>query len=452
MTLEGTKMANNVQPDMDLPGRAGFSRSGSVLEPTGSRGAPAARNHPRGFDRMRKAIAVLPLAAMALGQTPVLSQQPSAAPATQTSGAKPAAQSQQELDKLLAPIALYPDALIAQILMASTYPLEVVEAARWAKANPKLKDKALEDAMAKQSWDPSVKSLTSVPQVLKQMDENLSWTQKLGDAFLADQKAVLASVQGLRAKAAAAGNLKSTPEQAVKTEIQGSQTIYIIESPKPEVVYVPTYNPYTVYGPWPYPAPPYYMYPPAYVYPPGLAFATGVIVGAAIWGNCGWGRGDITININNYNKVNHTNISSGNWNHSTEHRKGVAYQDQGVAQKYNRGANAQATQSREEFRGRADQGRQEVAGMDKSQLQSRGQQADRGGAAAPSAGTLDAGGSARGGAPSPSTGSLDVGGASPGGGSGLSGVGTGASTREASAQGGASRSGGSMSRSGGSRR
>src|SRR6476661_6433594 len=130
---------------------------------------------------------------------------------------EPAPFKKEQIEQLVAPIALYPDALIAQILMASTYPLEVVEAARWTKENPNVKDKALEDAMQKQTWDESVKALTSVPQVLKQMNENLSWTQKLGDAFLADQAAVLATVQTLRGKANQAGNLKSTPEQTVKT-------------------------------------------------------------------------------------------------------------------------------------------------------------------------------------------------------------------------------------------
>ena len=123
--------------------------------------------------------------------------------------------------------------------------------------------------MLKQPWEPAVKSLTAVPQVLKQMDEKLDWTQKLGQAFSAQQADVMKTVQALRAKAYAAGNLKSSQQQVVKTESSGPQTIYIIESAQPTVVYVPTYNPYTIYGTWWYPAPPYYMYPPAYVYPPG---------------------------------------------------------------------------------------------------------------------------------------------------------------------------------------
>ena len=177
--------------------------------------------------------------------------------------------SQQDLDQLLAPIALHPDALLAQILMASTYPLEIVQAARWVKENLNLKGKALDDAAQKQPWDPAVKALTAVPQVLQQMSDKLDWTQKLGDAFLAQQADVMQTVQNLRAKAYAAGNLKSTEQQAVQTEAQGSQTIYVIESSKPEVVYVPAYNPTVVYGTWWYPYPPYYIYPPYYAYPPG---------------------------------------------------------------------------------------------------------------------------------------------------------------------------------------
>jgi hypothetical protein len=137
--------------------------------------------------------------------------------------------------------------LLAQIFMASTYPLEVVEAARWVKANPNVKDKALEDAMQKQTWDPAVKSLTAVPQVLEQMNDKLDWTQKLGDAFLAQQKDVMDTVQSLRAKAAAAGNLQTTKEQQVIVEGDDHHRIG-----QPQVIYVPTYNPTVVYGAWPY--------------------------------------------------------------------------------------------------------------------------------------------------------------------------------------------------------
>jgi hypothetical protein len=289
----------------------------------------------------------------------------SGVPASTTPGAaaaKPATKtfSQQDLDQLLAPIALYPDALLAQMMMASTYPLEVVQAARWVKDNPKVTGKALEDAMAKQSWDPSVKSLTAVPQVLQQMNDKLDWMQKLGDAFLAQQKDVMSTVQSLRAKAVAAGNLKSTDQQAVKTETEDGQTIYIIESTKTEVVYVPIYNPYSIYGPWWYPPryPPYYMYPPSYVYPPRpVTYPAGIVVGVAIWGGVNWHHGGgVYVNVNHYNSFNHTNISNGSWNHNVNHRGGVAYADRNVASQYNRGGNAQTKQGGQDFRGRADTG------------------------------------------------------------------------------------------------
>src|SRR4051812_43832177 len=264
--------------------------------------------------------------------------------------------SQQDLDELMAPIALYPDALLAQVLMASTYPLEVVEAARWQKANSTLKDKALEEALVKQTWDPSVKSLTAVPQVLTMMNEKLDWTTKLGDAFLAQQAEVLKTAQTLRVKAEAAGNLKTGKEMVVKKETENSVQVIKIEQPNPEVVYVPTYNPATVYGSWWYSyPPPYYYYPPGYAYGAGLAFATGVVVGAAIWGNVGWGNNSVNVNVNKYNNFNKANISNGNWNHNVDHRKGAAYRDSGTAQKYNRGASAQNTAARDQYRGRADQ-------------------------------------------------------------------------------------------------
>ncbi|HET7403376.1 MAG TPA: DUF3300 domain-containing protein, partial [Usitatibacter sp.] len=208
---------------------------------------------------------------------------------SQTAAAAPTASgatfTQKDLDELLAPVALYPDALLSQVLMASTYPLEVVEAARWQKSNSGLKDKALEDALEKQSWDPSVKALAAVPQVLTMMNEKLDWTTKLGDAFLAKQEDVLKTVQNLRKKADEAGNLKTSQEMKVEKTTENNVQVIKIESPAPETVYVPTYNPATVYGTWWYPAPPpYYYYPPGYAYGAGLAFASGVFWGAAISG------------------------------------------------------------------------------------------------------------------------------------------------------------------------
>src|SRR5689334_19892254 len=268
--------------------------------------------------------------------------------------------SKEELEQLVAPIALYPDELFAQVLMASTYPLQIVQADRWVKAHPGLKDKALEDALQKEPWDPSVKSLAPFPQVLTMMSEKLDWTQKLGDAFLAQQQDVMATAQALRGKAVSEGNLKDSKEQKVITEKTETTTIIKIEPADPQVVYVPTYNPTVVYGTWPYPAyPPYYYYPPGYVAGGALlGFTAGVIVGSALWGGCNWGRGDVNVNVNRYNNFNKTNISNGNWKHNSANRGAVPYRDQRTAQQYNRGASSGA-QGREAYRGR-DAGAQQV--------------------------------------------------------------------------------------------
>ena len=310
-------------------------------------------------------ICALSLSSIAPAQvTPAPAMQPPSG-TTSPQGSAPAASgktfSQQDLDQLLAPIALYPDALLVQVLMASTYPLEVVAAERWVKANPTLKDKALEDALQKQTWDASVKSLAVFPQVLTMMSEKIDWTQKLGDAFLAQQKDVMSTTQTLRKKAEAQGNLKTTEQQKVTTETVESTTIIKIEPAKPEVVYVPTYNPTVVYGSWWWPSyPPYYYYPPGYVAGAALiGFTAGAIVGGALWGGANWGRGDVNIDVNRYNNFNKTNISNGNWQHNASHRGAVPYKDKGVAQQHGRGQSGNA-QSREQFRGRAEAGQQSI--------------------------------------------------------------------------------------------
>ncbi|HAM50297.1 MAG TPA: DUF3300 domain-containing protein [Nitrospiraceae bacterium] len=300
--------------------------------------------------------------------------------------------SQGELEQVLAPIALYPDSLLAQILMASTYPLEVVQADRWANQNKDLKGDALAAALEKQQWDPSVKSLVNFPQVLDMMSQKLDWTQKLGDAFLAQQKDVMDIVQQLRKKADAAGYLKTTKEQTVIVEKE-TQTI-VIQSPSPTVVYVPAYNPTVVYGVWPYPAyPPYYYYPPGYVAGAAVfGFAAGVAIGAAwgyAWGGCNWHSGNVNINVNrnaNFNRnINRGAYArqyqggGGNWQHNSAHRKGVSYRDQATAQKFNRASTNQAIQSRENFRGRAETGRQNIARGGADQFKSSQGAAQRGG-------------------------------------------------------------------------
>ena len=305
-----------------------------------------------------------------------------------------------ELEQLVAPIALYPDPLVAQVLMASTYPLEIVQAARWAEKpeNAKLKEAALDKALAAQSWDESVKSIVPFPTVLKNMNDKLDWTQKLGDAFLEQQKDVMDAIQRLRAKARAAGNLESNDKQIVTvqdaqpaegapqgaaapptTATSPTQTI-IIQPANPQVVYVPTYQPTVVYGTWGYPAyPPYYW--PA---PPGAYFAAGMFWGAAIgvsaayWGgaHCGWNSGDIDIDRNTDINIDrgdrNTNIDRGDrgqgnrgdrgqgdrgqgggkWKHDPSHRKGVSYKDKSTADRFNKGGSSAAAASRDNFRGR----------------------------------------------------------------------------------------------------
>jgi uncharacterized membrane protein YgcG len=350
--------------------------------------------------------------------------------------AQPAPFKKEEIEQLVAPIALYPDALVAQILMASTYPLEVVSAARWSKANPNVKDKALEDAMQQQTWDPSVKSLTAFPSVIAMLNDKLDMTQKLGDAFLGQQKEVMAAIQELRAKADKAGNLKSSKEQTVTTEQQGSTTVIKIEPADPQVVYVPTYNPTVVYGPWPYPAyPPYYYYPPGYsagsVF---FAFTIGVVVGNAMWGGCHWGGGNVYINHNTYNNFNKTDIKTGDWQHKPEHRKGAQYRDQASQQKYGGGQRA-GVDSREQFRGRAEQGRQDIARGDADSIKRDGGAGDRaGGAGDRGAGVGDR-----------SAGASDRGGSRQAG--GYDGIGSGGQTRAQSNRGASSRA----SASGGAR-
>ncbi|HEX4886344.1 MAG TPA: DUF3300 domain-containing protein [Casimicrobiaceae bacterium] len=294
--------------------------------------------------------------------------------------------SQEELDQLLAPVALYPDALLAQVLMASTYPLEIVAAERWLKGNPGLKDKALQDALEKQPWDTAVKSLCVFPQVLTMMSEKIDWTQKLGDAFLAQQKDVIATAQTLRTKAKEQGNLKDTKEQKVVTETVNNTTVIKIEPTNPEVVYVPTYNPTVVYGSWWYPSyPPYYYYPPGYVAGGALlGFTAGVIVGGALWGNVNWGGGDVNIDIDRHNEFNRTNnISNKEWKHNGEHRGAVPYRDQNVARQNGRAPSADAA-SREQFRGRAEAGQGAIQRGEVSpkSVDARGGSVDRGAAGA----------------------------------------------------------------------
>src|SRR5271165_183969 len=234
------------------------------------------------------------------------------APAGFAQEAPQAAYSASQIDELVSPIALYPDALVAQILAGSTFPDQIVQANTWLQANSGLNDAQRADQVNNQSWDPSVKALTQFPSVLNNMATNLSWTSSLGDAFYTQQADVMASVQRLRAQAKAAGNLKTTPQQTVTTENQSGQQVIVIQPANPQVVYVPTYNPTVIYG-TPY-------YPPGYstgalVATSIISFGAGLAIGAALsggygWGwnswGCGWHGGSVTYNRNVY--VSNSNI------------------------------------------------------------------------------------------------------------------------------------------------
>ena len=240
--------------------------------------------------------------------------------------------SKEELAQMLAPIALYPDALTAQILMASTYPLEVVEADRWRDQNGQISGSELDNALQYKPWDPSIKALCHFPQILSSMSDKLDQTRKLGDAFLGQELEIMATVQELRRKAQEQGHLKTTTEQKVIVE----REVIRIEPANPEVVYVPVYDPAYVYGPWWYPAyPPYYWY-----YPPGLYSGAFISFGPRIhlgfdvfsWVWFDWGIHRIHIDIDRTSRFHRHHIERRDavvpvWRHNPEHRRGVAYRD-----------------------------------------------------------------------------------------------------------------------------
>jgi Protein of unknown function (DUF3300) len=361
------------------------------------------------------AIAVsLLLTQAALAQQPAQSSTPATQPAAAQQPDQPTASpfKPEELDQILAPIALYPDELIVQILTAATYPLEIVMAARWV-ADPKnaaLKGDALVKALEGQSWDASVKSLVPFPSVLKMMSDKLDWTQKLGDAFLSQEADCLASVQSLRRKAAAAGTLKSTPQQTVTVvprvaaapglegppagepitmaPVTEDQTISIAPA-DPQVVYVPAYNPATAYGAWPYPSYPPYAFPPPVGYgiaaglATGLAFGAGVAITSSLWGwgRPNWGGGSVNINTNQFNSINRTAFSSNTWQHNSVHRQGVAYRDAATRQRFGHQTAAGAA-ARRDYRGFEGRGAGAAAGRAGGQLAGGAGRAGQAGAAA----------------------------------------------------------------------
>jgi Protein of unknown function (DUF3300) len=279
-----------------------------------------------------------------------------------------------QLDSLVAPIALYPDPMLAQTLAASTYPLELIQLQQWLTKNPGLKDQALADAVMKQPWDPSIQALAALPEVVKRLADDIQWTTDLGNAFLAQQSDVMDAVQRMRKKAQDTGNLKSTEQQKVETKVIESKSVIVVEQANPQVVYVPSYDPVVVYGPPVYPYPPIY-YPPAGYYAAGLAisFGVGMMMGAAWGGGWGWGCGwggnnDITINRNNnFNRNtdigggNRNNIGGGNrpsnqpargggnssWQHNPQHRGGAPYRDRATADRFGGSARGDSLSNRQ---------------------------------------------------------------------------------------------------------
>jgi Protein of unknown function (DUF3300) len=320
---------------------------------------------------VRPLVAILCTIVLLPGNTLAYISSSSQAPASATPSQASKIPSEQ-LDSLVAPIALYPDPLLAQTLAASTYPLEIIQLQQWLEKNKNLKDKALADAVGKQTWDASVQALAALPDVVKRLADDIQWTTDLGNAFLAQQSDVMDAVQRMRKKAQDKGNLKSTEQQKVETKVIENKSVIVVEQANPQVVYVPSYDPVVVYGPAYYPYPPIY-YPPAGYYAGGLAiaFGAGVMMGA-FWGGgwgwgCGWGGNDININRNN-NFNRNTNIGGGNgnnigggnrpsnqptrgngnrastqpvrggggdrWQHNPQHRGGAPYRDRATADRF----------------------------------------------------------------------------------------------------------------------
>jgi hypothetical protein len=308
--------------------------------------------------------------------------------------------SKEQLDQMTAQVALYPDSLLSQLFMATTYPDEFAEAYKWSKAHPDSKGDEAVKMVENENWDPSVASLVGFPEVLITLGEKPDWVKNMGDAFLAQPEDVMDSVQRLRAQAQKAGNLNSNEQVKVSTQAApppeqapAAQTaapppqVIVIEPAQPSVVYVPTYNPTVVYGAWPYPAYPPYYYPPPPGYwfsrtvATGIAWGVGIGVTNAMWGGFNWGRGDVDINVNRYNNINvnkrlDVNSNRTNWNHNTEHRN-AAYRGgdnarQQLDRKYQSG-------NREQYRGK-DANREASRERASQAMQGRGIEAPKGSA------------------------------------------------------------------------
>jgi hypothetical protein len=292
-------------------------------------------------------LAFLPAGSILLGQAPPPEAPPAQAPQA------PAAQtvSPEQLDNLVAPIALYPDSLLSQVLVGATYPLEVAEASQWLQQNRNLQGQALVDAARQQNWDPSIQALVVFPDVLNRMASNIRWTTDLGNAFLAQQADVMNAVQRMRAQAQAAGRLSSNPQETVTDQTQDGRTVIEIAPANPEVVYVPTYDPAYIWGP-----PAWGYYPPLYYPAFGFGFGSGIYIGAFFgglgWGGWGWGPNWFACNVferpfffNHYGFHDFGGyrgyggfgggFRGGNvWAHNPEHRLGVPYSNASVAGRF----------------------------------------------------------------------------------------------------------------------
>lgn len=351
----------------------------------------------------------------------------------QSSGSDQAAKiPADQLDSLVAPIALYPDPLLTQTLVASTYPLELIQLQQWLDKNKNLKGKAQTDAVSKQTWDPSIQAMAALPDVVKRLADDIQWTTDLGNAFLAQQSDVMDAVQRMRQKAQGAGALKSNEQQKVETKVVESKTVIVVEQANPQVVYVPSYNPTIVYGAPIYPYPPIY-YPPstgAVIAASAISFGVGVAIGAA-WGgggwgwNTGWGHNDVNINVNN-NFNRNTNISGGNrvnniqggnkWQHNPQHRGGAPYANRDIANRYGGAARGDSLANRQS--GARQQIGRQGGNLPSTRDANRGGLGDRGSGAGNRAGVSDRAGSSgnRGGVSDRSSGLGSAGGNRGGGG------------------------------------
>jgi hypothetical protein len=276
--------------------------------------------------------------------------------------------SAQQLDDLVAPIALYPDPLLGEVLAASTYPMEIAEAEQWVQDHGKWKPSKLMDEAKKQKWDPSVQGLVAFPQVLSRLTQDMGWTTALGNAFLAQQAEVMQAVQRMRAQAQQRGTLQTTPQQVVSTASQNGQTAIDIEPANPNVWYVPDYNPVYVWGP-----PVYGFYPPL-LYPGigiGFGWGPGIDLGLYFggWGGWGWGvwgwgfdwfGGGIFINNSFFHRYGFHEfhgrdaIGRSAWAHDPAHRLGVPYGNREVANRFAGRAGEAGG-----FSGRGSEGRQQ---------------------------------------------------------------------------------------------